>query len=128
MKWIDVNEQLPPVDETVILWSLDYEDCYGCYKYDNLFDIEEVGAVGDVTHWMPRPKPPFKPIINVEQSMKNLDKSIKKASKNWKGVNVDEFIDEVKGICPHPFDEQETTFGGGVLCSKCNKLISKPEK
>lgn len=37
--------------------------------------------------------------VDVEQSMKDLKKQIKKASKNWKGVNVDEFIDEVKGIC-----------------------------
>ena len=98
MKWINVNDELPPVNETVIVWSVDYKDCYGRYDYDMIFDIDEVGAVGDVTHWMPRPKSPFKPIINIDQSMKDLNKKIKKASKNWKGVNVDEFIDEVKGI------------------------------
>lgn len=40
--------------------------------------------------------------LDVNQSMKDLNKKIKKASKNWKGVNVDEFIDEVKGISDKP--------------------------
>lgn len=74
----------------------------------------------------------IKPQVDLELSIKALEvyqiepAIIKNMLSNLNKLT--EFIDEAKGICPHPFDEQETTFGGGVLCSKCNKLISKPEK
>lgn len=79
-------------------------------------------------------------VLNEKGLINNYDFDYEKVSRDFAnkdenkhlficGLNrTCESIDEVKGICPHPFDEQETTFGGGVLCSKCNKLISKPEK
>lgn len=69
MEWKSVNDELPPIDERVLLFtdtgiiegsrckinnrwnfiSLSFHGC-GCCSEDN--DI--------VTHWMPRPEPPQK--------------------------------------------------------------------
>ena len=32
-------------------------------------------------------------------------------------------MDKQKDKCDHPFEQCEITFGGGVLCRKCNKLL-----
>lgn len=45
--------------------------------------------------------------VNVKEAMANLDVCIKKASKNWKGVNTDEFIEELRGEEPCILDSEE---------------------
>ena len=52
-QWIPVTERLPKEQETVLIWGEQ-----GIILLNWLHDNKWCGCLGDVTHWMPLPKPP----------------------------------------------------------------------
>jgi len=121
-EWISVEDSLPPIEQEVIVLS-DY--IHGKYVKDahaisfghrpnpdgwtgkniDTGEVKHYEAVTydgwnipGVTHWIPCPPVPDEDPARyeVKNAMKNLDEKIKLASKTWEGVDVDEYMGEVR--------------------------------
>ena len=70
MKWISVDDQLPPTGKDILAWTISSRGNpipagEGYYAVDQLqgsigeeYFRAKVWAYGKVTHWMPLPEPP----------------------------------------------------------------------
>ena len=59
MKWIDVNDYLPPANNEVIVWNGAF--AYSAFYHNEKWTILEghgIEEAHDVTHWQPYPEPP----------------------------------------------------------------------
>ena len=68
MKWISVEWGLPSKTGNVLGYivepsgeSIGLINCYICPEYENVIweTLDDEDVVGEVTHWMPLPKPPI---------------------------------------------------------------------
>jgi hypothetical protein len=65
MEWISVKDQLPEIDQKVLVWNIKFPDPefldIGYYDPDSCPDTcwrcEEYMSI-EPTHWMPLPEPP----------------------------------------------------------------------
>ncbi len=54
MKWINIEDELPEEDTTVLLW----DSMFNTYMIASInFEPEKIDA--DISHWMPLPEPPL---------------------------------------------------------------------
>lgn len=60
LKWISVEDRLPPVSELVIAWTPEYEALIADRTTSN--PDHGWSCMGKVTHWMPMPEAPVSPL------------------------------------------------------------------
>lgn len=60
--WVKVENGLPEIYTTCLTFSHN-EIIMSIYLNDGVWEDEQTALIHDVTHWMPLPEPPPKPII-----------------------------------------------------------------